>query len=89
MYIILNIKIKKILTRKYNRAIRIKGEYTAIVNITIDNLGDLSYRIVKLSSDSNYNVQLKIFLEQMKYEKFPPYDDGIETVIKIDFKTEE
>jgi protein TonB len=82
-------KIKKILTTKYNRAIRIKGEYEAVVNVTIDNLGNLSYQIVKLSSDSSYNTQLKIFLDQMRLEKFPPYEGGIETVIKIDFKTEE
>jgi protein TonB len=82
-------KIKKILTTKYNRAIRIKGEYTAVVNVTIDNLGNLDYHIVKLAEDSGYNTQLKIFLDQMKLEKFPPFEDGLKTIIKIDFKTEE
>jgi protein TonB len=82
-------KIEKILIRKYNRAIRIDGEYRAEVLVKIDNMGNMSYKIVKLSPDNNYNTQLNIFLDQLRLEKFPPYTGGIEIVIKTNFKVED
>lgn len=82
-------EVKTLLTSQFASYIQTKSESSAVAVIIIDNLGNFDYRITKLSNVSEFNVQLREFLEMMRTRKFPPYTEKSETQIEIEFKTEE
>ncbi len=61
---------------KWNRTISTQDGLMAEVRIRIDNRGRLSYKIKRLSNNSLFDTKLKVFLENLEYEKFPRYKDG-------------
>ncbi len=61
---------------KWNRTISTQDGLKADVRIRIDNRGRLSYRILKLSNNDLFNTKLKVFLDNLEYERFPAYKKG-------------
>ena len=61
---------------KWQQTISTQDGLMALVKIRIDNNGVLSYRIKRLSNNSLFDTKLKVFLENLEYEKFPRYKDG-------------
>ncbi|OQX74590.1 MAG: hypothetical protein B6D59_01995 [Campylobacteraceae bacterium 4484_4] len=61
---------------KWNRTISTQDGLKADVRIRIDNRGRLSYRILKLSNNDLFNTKLKVFLDNLEYERFPAYKEG-------------
>lgn len=61
----------------------------ARVIVIIDKSGNFDYQIKTIASSEAFNQRLREFLEEMKFNKFPPYPKGNKTIIEVYFKTEE
>ncbi len=68
---------------KWNRTISTQDGLSAVVKIRISNSGHLSYKIKRLSNNTLFDSKLKIFLENLEYERFPSYHGG--PYIEADF----
>ncbi len=68
---------------KWNRTISTQDGLSAVVKIRIDNSGHLSYKIKRLSNNTLFDSKLKIFLENLEYDRFPSYHGG--PYIEADF----
>ena len=80
-------KIQEILASEWN-PIRSFEEYSADVEITITNKGSFSYKIIKSSSNIDFDKALKEFLDIMLSREFPKFEGGDKTNIMVTFKTE-
>ncbi len=60
----------------------------AIVTITIKANGKFSYKFIKLSGNTNFDLSLKAFLEEQKSIIYPKPQKGKRVRIKVDFKSE-
>ena len=76
-------KIGTILSNKW-RPIANSSKSSAVVLITINNMGDFSYQFLKYSNDEVFNQALEKFLISQLNEKFPIPDKDI-VEIKITF----
>ena len=81
-------KIQEIIDLKWQETPQTIPGNKADVLIKIDKYGRFSYKIEKLSYNNAFNSKLKEFLENLKYNKFPPYKKGRYIEIKIEFKDE-
>jgi len=81
-------KIQEIIDLKWQETAQTLPGNKANVLIKIDKYGRFSYKIEKLSYNNAFNNKLKEFLENLKYNKFPPYKKGRYIEIKIQFKDE-
>ena len=68
---------------KWNRTISTQDGLKAVVKIRIDNSGRLTYRVRRLSNNPLFDTKLKIFLENLEYDRFPGYRGG--SYIEADF----
>jgi len=68
---------------KWNRTISTQDGLNATVRIRIDNTGRLTYKIRRLSNNPLFDTKLKVFLENLEYERFPSYKNG--SYIEADF----
>jgi len=68
---------------KWNRTISTQDGLSATVKIRIDSSGILSYKIRRLSNNSLFDTKLKIFLDNLTYDRFPSYKRG--SFIEADF----
>ena len=71
---------------KWNRTISTQDGLMATVKIRIDKTGKLSFRIKRLSNNSLFDTKLKIFLENLEYERFPKYRGGAFIEANFEFK---
>jgi protein TonB len=79
-------KIQDILDEKWQETMYTSSGAQAEVEIKIDNAGSFSYSIVTLSYNSDFNLKLENFLDEMLKESFPPYEGNGEFSMKIIFK---
>ncbi|RUM66388.1 MAG: hypothetical protein DSZ05_04430 [Sulfurospirillum sp.] len=70
---------------KWNRTIATQDGIKGYATIRIDNRGNLTYKNLKLSGNSLFDTKLKVFLDNLEYERFPAYKDGpyIEAVFEF------
>lgn len=70
---------------KWNRTIATQDGLKGYATIRIDNKGNLTYKNLKLSGNSLFDTKLKVFLDNLEYERFPAYKDGpyIEAVFEF------
>ena len=70
---------------KWNRTVATQDGLTGYATIRIDNRGKLTYKNLKLSGNSLFDTKLKVFLDNLEYERFPAYKDGpyIEAVFEF------
>lgn len=70
---------------KWNRTIATQDGLKGYATIRIDNRGNLTYKNLKLSGNSLFDTKLKVFLDNLEYERFPAYKDGpyIEAVFEF------
>ncbi|MDR1460318.1 MAG: TonB C-terminal domain-containing protein [Campylobacteraceae bacterium] len=79
-------KIQDMLDEKWQGTIYTSSGAQAEVEIKIDKAGSFSYSIVTLSYNSDFNMKLKSFLDDMRTERFPPYEGNGEFNMKTIFK---
>lgn len=77
-------KIYDIIYRKWQSRYYQDAEVSALIRVT--NIGNFSYRIVKLSQYDDYNQSVIDLLESLKQEKLPPYPKGRVVEIKVNFR---
>lgn len=61
---------------------------TAKVIVIINANGKFDYVIVQKSSNLSFNNQLILFLESQKKFIYPPFKDGVQTSIEVNFTSE-
>ncbi len=61
---------------KWQTTISTQDGLSATVTIRIDNQGHLTYSDLKSSYNSLFDTKLKVFLDNLEYERFPSYKDG-------------
>jgi len=71
---------------KWNRTISTQDGLMATVKIRIDKTGKLTFRVKRLSNNSLFDTKLKIFLENLEYERFPKYRGGAFIEANFEFK---
>ncbi|MDR3178294.1 MAG: TonB C-terminal domain-containing protein [Campylobacteraceae bacterium] len=79
-------KIQDMLDGKWQETLYTSSGAQAEVEIKINKNGDFSYSIVTLSYNSDFNLKLKDFLDEMRQEHFPPYEGNGEFSMKTIFK---
>jgi protein TonB len=79
-------KIQDMLYEKWQNTIYTSSGVQAEVEIKIDKAGGFSYYIVTLSYNSDFNLKLKNFLDDMQSKSFPPYEGEGEFSMKTIFK---
>ncbi len=79
-------KITEILDKNWQNTINTVSGNKAKVIIYIDNMGNFSYKIVTLSYNDAFNAKLMDFLESMKDEEFPPFEEGKLFKMQVEFK---
>ena len=79
-------KIADILDSYWQETIDTVSGNKAIVIISIDKLGNFSYKIEDLSYNDVFDAKLRDFLEKMRDIKFPPFQDGEIFNMKVIFK---
>lgn len=79
-------KISDILDSRWQKTIDTVSGSKAEVIVSIDKLGNFSYKIEDLSYNSSFNAKLRSFLEEMQDVKFPPFEDGEIFNMKVIFK---
>jgi protein TonB len=79
-------KIQDILNEKWQNTIYTSSGAQAEVEIKIDKNGKFSYYIATLSYNSDFNLKLKNFLDNMLMEDFPRYEGNDKFAMKIIFK---
>lgn len=70
---------------KWNRTVATQDGLKGYATIRIDNRGRLTYKNLKLSGNSLFDTKLKVFLDNLEYERFPAYKEGpyIEAVFEF------
>ena len=71
---------------KWNRTIATQDGLRGSATIRIDNQGNLTYRNLKLSGNSLFDTKLKVFLDNLEYERFPAYKGGSYIEAVFEFK---
>ncbi len=61
---------------KWQRTISTQDGLSATVVIRINNRGKLSYSDLQSSNNSMFDTKLKVFLDNLEYDKFPSYKEG-------------
>ncbi len=61
---------------KWQRTISTQDGLLATVVIRIDNRGKLSYSDLQSSNNSMFDTKLKVFLDNLEYDRFPSYKKG-------------
>jgi len=79
-------KIADILDSHWQETIDTVSGNIAEVIISVDKLGNFSYKIETLSYNDAFNAKLRDFLEEMQSEEFPPFVDGEIFNMKVVFK---
>ena len=79
-------KISDILDKNWQETIDTVSGNEAKVIISIDNLGNFSYKIETLSYNDAFNAKLRDFLEEMKDIKFPSFKKGNIFSMQVVFK---
>ncbi len=79
-------KIADILDSHWQETIDTVSGNIAEVIISIDKLGNFSYKIETLSYNDAFNAKLRNFLENMRDVEFPPFKNGEVFNMKVAFK---
>ncbi|WP_024953859.1 TonB C-terminal domain-containing protein [Sulfurospirillum arcachonense] len=79
-------KISDILDSNWQQTINTVSGNKADVIISIDKLGNFSYKIETLSYNDAFNAKLRNFLEEMRDVRFPPFTKGEIFNMKVVFK---
>jgi len=79
-------KIADILDSYWQETIDTVSGNIAEVIISIDTLGNFSYKIETLSYNDAFNAKLRNFLENMRDVEFPPFKNGEVFNMKVAFK---
>ena len=79
-------EISDILDSHWQETIDTVSGNEAKVIVSVDKLGNFSYKIETLSYNDIFNAKLRDFLEEMKDIEFPPFEDGEIFSMKAIFK---
>ncbi|MDR1555253.1 MAG: TonB C-terminal domain-containing protein [Campylobacteraceae bacterium] len=79
-------KIQDMLYERWQNTIYTSSGAKAEVEVKIDKIGKFSYSIVTLSYNTDFNLKLKNFLDDMRQEQFPPYEGDGDFNMKTIFK---
>ena len=74
---------------KWERTIATESGLGATVTIRIDNNGKLTYKDLKSSYNSLFDTKLKVFLDNLEYERFPKYKNGSYIEAEFEFTDKE
>ena len=74
---------------KWNRTISTQDGLSANVKIKIDGQGRLTYKILSFSNNNLFDQKLKVFLDNLEYERFPKYRGGTSIEATFEFKDKE
>ncbi len=74
---------------KWQRTVSTQNGLKGSALIKIDKNGRLSYRNLKLSGNSLFDTKLKVFLDNLEYERFPAYKDAPYIEAVFEFKDKE
>ncbi len=74
---------------KWERTISTENGLSATVTIIINNKGELRYKDLMLSGNSLFDTKLKVFLDNLEYEKFPAYKQGSYIEAEFEFTDKE
>ncbi len=74
---------------KWERTISTENGLSATVTIIINNKGELRYKDLMLSGNSLFDTKLKVFLDNLEYEKFPSYKQGSYIEAEFEFTDKE
>ena len=79
-------KIADILDSHWQETIDTVSGNVAKVIISVDKLGNFSYKIETLSYNNAFNAKLRDFLKEMKNVEFPAFKDGEVFNMEVKFK---
>ncbi len=82
-------KVSNKIMSKWNRTISTQDGLKADVRITIDNRGRLTYKILRFSNNNLFDQKLKVFLDNLEYERFPRYKGGSSIDATFEFTDKE
>ena len=74
---------------KWQRTVSTQDGLSATVTIRIDNHGRLTYSDLKTSYNSLFDTKLKVFLDNLEYERFPSYKQGAYIEAEFEFTDKE
>jgi len=74
---------------KWQRTVSTQDGLSATVTIRIDNHGRLTYSDLKSSYNSLFDTKLKVFLDNLEYERFPSYKHGAYIEAEFEFTDKE
>ncbi len=74
---------------KWQRTISTQDGLTATVVIRIDNRGKLSYSELESSNNSMFDTKLKVFLDNLEFDRFPSYKEGSFIEAQFEFTDKE
>lgn len=80
-------KIYELLNNRWNPS-SLAQKLTSKVIVIINANGKFDYVIVQKSSNASFNNQLFLFLESQKSVVYPPFKDGMQTSIEVNFTSE-
>jgi hypothetical protein len=82
-------KVSNKIMSKWNRTISTQDGLKADVRIKIDNRGRLTYKILRFSNNNLFDQKLKVFLDNLEYERFPRYKGGSSIDATFEFTDKE
>ncbi len=82
-------KVSSKIMSKWNRTISTQDGLKADVRIKIDNRGRLTYKILRFSNNNLFDQKLKVFLDNLEYERFPRYKGGSSIDATFEFTDKE
>ena len=74
---------------KWQRTVSTQDGLSATVTIRINNQGRLSYSDLQSSYNSLFDTKLKVFLDNLEYERFPSYKQGSFIEAEFEFTDKE
>ncbi len=74
---------------KWQRTVSTQDGLSATVTIRIDNQGRLTYSDLQSSYNSLFDTKLKVFLDNLEYERFPSYKQGSFIEAEFEFTDKE
>lgn len=74
---------------KWQRTVSTQDGLSATVTIRIDNQGRLTYNDLQSSYNSLFDTKLKVFLDNLEYERFPSYKQGSFIEAEFEFTDKE
>ncbi len=74
---------------KWQRTVSTQNGLKGSALIRIDKNGKLTYRNLKLSGNSLFDTKLKVFLDNLEYERFPAYKEAPYIEAVFEFKDKE